>query len=666
MSCHPTLCGMLAQVEDGRLVGISGDKDNPDSRGFLCVRGHASREIIGNPKRLLSPLVRVRRGRDEWRQVSWEEALDLIAARMQAAGREAVGLWAGHGLFANNYGTRVGAQLLRRFSSFYGCQWWNPTMICWGLGAFGLGLTGALETNTKEDMGEHAALIVLWGANLASQPNTGPHLAAARRRGAHVITIDVRDTEAAGQSDETFRIRPGTDAALALALMHVIVGEERHHRDFVARHTVGFEDLAEHVRAFSPSWAAGITGIAADRIVALARRYADTRPAMIVLGGSSMHKGDNGWQAGRAIGCLPALTGNLGIAGGGFGPRHGSRSHGQGLADIAALDRRPPGRYVPNQMSRVTDALVAGDVRALLLFGTDMLSSFADTGRVADGLARADLVVCHDLFMNDTARRAADVVLPGTAWLEELGCKSTNTHLYLMEKALEPPGQARPAADVLTGLASRLGLSREFYPWTGPEGPIDALLDHPSTGHATVAALRAEGGIRALGVSHVAHPDLCFETPSGKIELYSDRAASLGLPPFPVYEAPAASLFPLTLRQGRSLTQFHAFYDHGRALPTLAKLDPEPRLWISPADASVRGCADGAPVRIYNDRGECRARALVTDRIPPGTVWMRDGWEGLNRLTSGAACIRDEAVDLFGFSAGQASFDATVEVAIAD
>jgi len=664
MSCHPTLCGMLAHVEDGRLVQISGDRDNPDSRGFLCVRGHASREIIDNPRRLLRPLVRARRGHGDWRETSWETALDLIAARMRAAGPQAVGLWSGHGLFANNYGTRVGSHLARRFANFYGCQWWNPTMICWGLGAFGLGLTGVLETNTKEDMGEHAALILLWGANLASQPNTAPHLAAARRRGAHVVTIDVRDTEATAQSHEMYRIRPGTDAALALALMHVIIGEERCDREFVARHTVGFSALAEHVRAFSPSWAAPITGIGADRIAELARRYAATRPATIVLGGSSMHKGHNGWHAGRAIACLPALTGNLGIEGGGFGPRHGSRSHGQALADIAALERRPPGRYVPNQMSRVAEALATGEVSVLLLLGTDMLSSFADAGQVAEGLARADLVVCHDLFMNDTARRFADVVLPGTAWLEELGCKSTNTHLYLMEKALEPAGETRPAADVLRALAARLGLAADFYPWTGPEGPLDAILAHPSTGHASVASLRAEDGIRALNVSHVAHPELIFDTPSGKVEFRSERAAALGLPALPVHEAPPASAaYPLTLRQGRTLSHFHAFYDHGRALPTLTRLDPEPRLWISAADASARGVTDGAGIRIYNERGECRARALVTDRIPAGTLWMRDGWEGLNQLTSGVAALPDEAVDLFPFSAGQASFDAMVEVA---
>ena len=662
MNCHPTLCGMLVEVVDGRVTRVKGDPDNPDSRGFLCVRGQASREIIDNPRRLLRPLVRAGRGDTSWRQTTWDEALDLIALHMRAAGPRAVGAWSGHGLVANNYGTRVSSHLVRRFANLYGCQWWTGSMICWGLGAYGLGLTGALEVNTKEDMSAHSALIVLWGANAASQPNTARHVAQARKRGAHVITIDIRETEAAAHSDETLVLAPGTDAALALAMMHVIIAEGLYDRQFVGRHTVGFDALAVHVRAYSPAWAASITGIAAERIVALARRYATTKPAMIVIGGSSMHKGANGWQGGRAVGCLPALTGNLGVPGGGFGPRHGASTHGQGLNNaLIALDRRPPGPDIPNQMPRITEAMLDRRLRVMLLLGTNMVSSYADAEAVGAGLARQDLVVSYDLFFNDTARRYADVVLPATAWLEELGCKSTNTHLYLMPKILDAPGEAKPLAFVLRELARRLGLA-DFWPWETEAGPLDAILDHESTGHATVADLAMEGGMRALQVSHVGHPTRQFPTPSGKIELYSARSAEFGLASLPVFEELPASSYPLALRTGRTLTQFHGFYDHGRALPTLAKADPEPELWIAPADANARGVADGAEVRVHNERGDMTARARVTPRIPAGTVWMRDGWDGLNRLTSGAPVLPDTAVDLLGFSGGQASFDARVEV----
>ena len=412
MNCHPTLCGMLVEIEDGRVLSVKGDPDNPDSQGFLCIRGQASREIIGNPERLLHPMVRNRRGGD-WRRASWAEVLDRIAERMREADRLAVATWTGHGVAANNYGMRLTGNLVRRFANLYGCQTWGSQMICWGLGGFGLGLTGVLETSTKEDMGAHANLIVLWGANLASQPNTARHVAAARRRGAHVVTVDVRETEAAAQSDEVFVLRPGTDAALALAMMHVIVREDLHDRAFVERHALGFDELAAHVRAHSPAWAEAITGISAA---------------------------------------------------------------------------------------------------------------------------------------------------------------------------------------------------------------------------------------------------------SGKVEFVSERAKRHGLPALPVYEPLPSSPYPLEFRQGRTLTHFHGFYDHGRALPSLARADAEPVLWISPVDAAARGVADGAAIRIHNERGALEARARVTDKVPAGTVWMRDGWRGVNNLTSGAPSIPDEACELFPFTAGQSAYDARVEV----
>jgi anaerobic selenocysteine-containing dehydrogenase len=657
---------MLAEVRDGRLIGVKGDDDNPDSRGFLCIRGQASREVFDNPVRLLHPLVRDARN-DDLRRATWDEALERIAGRIRRSPPAATAIWPGHGTFTTNYGTRISAQLMMRFANFHGSQFWNPTMICWGLGAFGLGLTGMLETNTKEDMGEHSQLILLWAANLASQPNTARHLMAAKRRGAHVVTIDVRQTEAAAKSDEVLLIRPGTDTALALALMHVICKERRHDAAFVEQHTVGFRQLAAHLEAYTPAWASQVTGIAADRIVHLARRYAVTRPAMIVLGGSSMHKGGNGWEAGRAIACLPGLTGNVGIAGGGFGPRHGSGAHGRGLGNITEPERRSPGTAVPSQMSAITAALRNGSIHNLLLMGSNMLSSFSDANAVADGLARTKLVVSYDLFLNDTARRFADVVLPSTAWLEELGCKATHTHLYLMEPALEPAGETRPLSWLFRELAAQLQLDG-FFPWETDEALVDAVLDHPSTGHATVASLRQSGGIGALQISHVANPTLNFDTQSRKIEFHSARAESLGLPALPTFTASAgaadlgASTFPLLLTQGRTLTHFHSFYNNGRELPTLAKREKEPQLWLAPADALTRQLVDGAAIRVFNQQGSMAARAHVTERMPIGAVWVRDGWPELNQLTSGNAVLPDQAVEMFQFSAGQSSFDARVEV----
>ena len=664
MSCHPTLCGMIVEVEENKVVVVRGDPDNPDSRGFLCVRGQAAREVFDNPGRLLYPLVRDRR-EDPFRRATWDEALERITTALTAHPPQATAIWPGHGTFTTNYGTRVSAQLFARFANFHGSQFFNPTMICWGLGAFGLALTGMQETHTKEDMGEHARLILLWGANFASQPNTARFVNAARARGARIVAVDVRQTEATAKAEEVLLLRPGTDGALALALMHVICVEQLFDAEFVASHTVGFAALAEHVRQFSPQWAAGVTGIAAERIVVLARLYASTKPGMIVLGGSSMHKGDNGWQASRAIACLPGLTGNVGIPGAGFGPRHGASAHGRGLASVIEAGRRTPGTSLPNQMSTVLEALHDGRIANMLLMGTNMLSSFADSNRVAEGLARTSLVVSYDLFLNDTARRFADVVLPSTAWLEELGCKSAFTHLYLMEPALAAAGETKPATWVMRELATRLGLEG-YFPWASDEALLDAILDHPATGHATVASLRAQGGIGELRISQVANPTLEFDTPSRKIEFYSEDAARLGLPALPGWtgasDVEADSRYPLTLSQGRTLAHFHSFYNNGRELPTLARRELEPRVWISIADARARGLTDGAPIRVHNAHGELHARAHVTERIPNGTLWLRDGWPGLNALADSASVLPDAAVDRFAFSAGQSNFNARVEV----
>ena len=663
MNCHPTLCGMQVTIKGEELLKVTGDPDHPDSRGFLCLRGRASQEIIGNPKRLLQPLLRSQRGTDTWQSVSWDEAMDRITTKLKAIAPEEFGIWLGHGDAATNYGTRLGGLLSRRFAHLYGAQWWHPAMICWGLGGFGLGLTGVLEVHTKEDLSAHSDLIILWGSNIASQPNTAPHLKDAQKRGARIILIDIRDSEAKSLADQVIRIKPGTDAALALSLMHVLIGENWVDRDHVAQHTVGFEALQAHVRPFTPEWGAGQTGITAGIIRALAQEYATTRRAMILLGGSSMHKSKNGWQAARAVACLPALTGKLGIPGGGLGPRHGASSHGQALNSILPEQGNACKTVIPNQMSAMTEAFCEGKIKALLLSGTNMRSSFADTERLAKGLEKVDLIVCHDLFANDTIREFADIVLPATAWLEQLGCKMTHTHLYLMDHFLPAPGDTHSLSGLLQDLSRRLGVA-DFFPWDSDEGMINAVINHPSTHHATVADLRTDGGKRALRISHHAYPDHRYPTPSGKVEFYSEQAKALGLPPLPVYEPLAESkAHSLIFRQGRTLSHFHSFYDHGQALPSLKKHNRQPALWLAPADAKIRGIANQEAIRIFNERGSFEAEAHVTDKIPPGTVWMHDGWAGINRLTSGAASLPDAAVDLFPFSAGQSAFDASVNVA---
>lgn len=625
------------------------------------MRGKAAHEIVGNDRRLLTPQIRKTRGGSKWSGASWDVALDEIAGQMRAVGRERVGFWQSHGNWANDYAFGLKRAQMDRFANLYGCQFWNPAMICWGLGAFGLGITGAIETSTKEDLGAHSELVILWGANTVSQANTLRHVEIAKRRGARIVVIDVRKTEASALAHDVILVRPGTDAALALAMMHVIVGDKAWDAAFVSENTVGFEALKQHLAPMTPEWGAAQTGVPAQQIVALARSYAATSPAMIVIGGSSLHKGTNTWQAARAIGCLPALTGNFGIPGGGIGPRHGGRSHGVGFNDVSAADRRPPGTYIPNQMEAIIEALETGAVKVFVSLGSNVMSSFADTSRVRAALAKADLVVAYDIFPNQFIREAADIVLPGTIWLEEIGAKSTNTHIHLSDRVLPAAGEARPVFELYKGLAERLGVE-DVYPWADQEAAINAALDHPATGHATVADLRANGGRVALKVSPVAYPTLDFDTPSGKIEFYSERARSMGLPPLPVAVAAEERGDGLILSHGRTFAHFHAFYDHARALPTLAERETDPDLWIAPADAEARDIADGDRIEIFNAQGVFPARAKVTRRMPEGTVWIRDGWPGLNVLTDSASVLPPAALSAFPFSVGQNNFGARVEV----
>ncbi len=661
MNCHPTLCGMQVTVT-GDGVQIAGDPENPDSQGFLCMRGNAAHQIVGNPDRLLHPMMRSVPGQGDWQPLGWDDAMDRIADAMKAAGRLAVGMWQSHGNAVNDYGVGLKRGQMERFANLYGCQHWNPSMICWGLGGFGLGLTGALETSTKEDMGQHSDLILLWGANTVSQAHTIRHVEQAKARGAYVVAIDVRRTEASALAHEVLLLRPGTDTALALAMMQVIVAEGLWDPGFVADHTLGFDDLRPHLAPFTPDWAADQTGLRADTITALAHRYAATRPAMIVLGGSSLHKGDNGWQAARAISCLPALVGDYGVPGGGLGPRHGARSHGAGFADITAAERRPPGPYVPNQMERIVEAMEDGRLKVLLTLGSNLLSSFPDTERLRAALAKLELVVGYDIFLNQTLREAAHIVLPGTIWLEEIGAKATNTHVYLSDRALDPAGSARPLYALYQDLAARLGVA-DVYPWADQEAALNAVLDHPATGHATVAQMRAQGGNAPLQISHVAYPTRAFDTPSGKVEFRSDRAAAMGLPALPGPPDAPDPAFPLHLAHGRTFAHFHSFYDHARALPALAAREPAPQLWLAPEDAAERHIQDGDLIELRNARGRFEAVAKVTRRIPKGTVWMRDGWPGYNALTDSAAVLPDTALTAFPFAVGQSRFGAGVEVA---
>ncbi|GHO42459.1 molybdopterin-containing oxidoreductase family protein [Ktedonospora formicarum] len=666
MNCMPTQCGMTVEVENNKLLSLKGDQQNPDSRGFLCIRGRASQEIFENPKRLLHPLRRVgERGENTWEQCSWEDAYTMITESIQRTQPDRVGLWRGHG--AGTTGP-MNNTLLSRFGMLGGFQQWSTSIVCWAMGGYGLGLTGALKTNTKEDMAANAQTILLWGATLASQPDLAPHLVEARKRGAYIIHIDTRRTEASRHANEVILLPPGSDAALALALAHVIVQEDMHNQEFIERHTLGFDQFATHLQQYTPEWASAITGIEPERIRGLARRYAQQTPATIVMGGSSMFKHQHGWEPARAIACLPALTGQYGLAGGGLGQRHGASPEGVGYANVLAdlTPQAPSATSIPSHMTSITEALVNRSLDVLLICGSNMLSTFADSNAIAHGLEQTGFIMSYDLFMNETARRYADLILPATAWLEVMGLKQTATHIYLMEQALQPAGEAHSLITIIRELARRLNIDN-IFPWRDEEDYINAFLSAQKTETGeplTVEHLRQQKGYwQKNNLSHIAYLDHNFQTSSHKVEFWSERAQQAGLAPLPSYTAPAGDEYPLRFCQGRTLTAFHAFFDEGQALPTLAKANPRPELWIHPVDAQKRHIERGTSIVITNKRGQFEAQAHVTEDILPGTVWMRDGWVGVNRVTSGAPIVPLAANDIVsGIPGGQAAYDAWVEV----
>lgn len=663
MNCQPTQCGMTVTVENKRLVSLKGDVHNPDSQGFLCIRGRATQEIFENSKRLLTPLRRHgMRGSNDWEECSWEDAYTMIVDAIKQTTSERVGIWRGHGVGT----TGINAPLISRFGMLGGFQNWASAIVCWAMGGYGLGLTGVLQTSTKEDMAANSETILFWGSTLASQPGTAPHLIAARKRGAYIVHIDTRRTEISRHADEVILVQPGSDAALALAMSQVIIEEGLIDTEFLQKHAHGYEEFTSHVKQYTPEWAEPITSVCAEDIRKLARRYARQTPAMIVLGGSSMYKHQHGWEASRAIACLPALTGQLGKAGGGMGPRHGASAQGTGLASILSDVQVKPYKAIPNHMTTILEAFENGQIDVLLLLGSNLISSFADGARMAQGLESVKLLVSYDLFFNETSRRYADLILPATAWLEDMGIKQTASHLYLMERALEPAGSCQTMTTVLRNLAERLEIAH-FFPWSDDEGYINALLSSQSTlsGETlTVDHLREQGGYwQKNNLAHVAYTTHHFQSPSGKVEFWSERAREGGLAPLPSYTHPEREGYPLRFCQGRTLTAFHAFFDEGQALPTLARVNTGPELWLHPQDAQARAIQHGNVIMITNERGQCKAKAHVTEDILPGVVWMRDGWVGVNQLTSGAPVVPLAAHDVVaGIPGGQATYDAWVEV----
>ncbi len=648
-NCWPVNCGLAVTV--GRrgsspqlAVDISGNPDHDVSRGRLCVKGQSCGEIPFNRHRVLTPLARIgSRGSGEFEPISWDQALDRIAPRI--AGNIASGQSQSNALYHShgNIVQRVNWKILTpRFANLVGMTLWDGNFPCWYDVGLAQQLTGYWGLHDPVQMGVHSAGVINWAQDpCASQANLVPYLLEVRDRGGELVTIDPRVTQTAALSDFHIRPRLGSDVYLANAVAHILIRENAFAADFVASAGQGFEAFASHIEDFTPQRAARECELTVAEIEKLATIFAEVKPLTLNLTRGALGKHFGGVQMVRAILCLVGLSGNVGVCGGGV-------IWGEAIAlneDLDCSDRRPEASYPVNNFNAIDAALEEGIIDSLLVVGGNPLSQWPNLPRLRDQLSRLGLVVVYDLFLNHTARAVADIVLPATSWLEELGLRTSNSRIYLMDQVLEPRGECREASQWMNDLAQRLGIA-DYFPWASKEQCLDECLRSPAGAGATVAELRTHPQGLAAAVAEVPYADHNFDSTSGKFEFYSTTASRLGLAPLPVYEPPfespaatpeRAAKYPLQLISARRNTQFHSFFDSHRVIETLRALEPEPLLYVHPIDAEGRGIADGAAVEMFNDRGSGVVFVELTTEVLPGHVSLDDCWPELNQVTPAIA-----------------------------
>lgn len=669
----PDTCAMLVQVEDGRAVRVQGDPQHPVTQGFLCAKVNRYVERSYHPERVLTPMRRVgRKGAGRFVAASWDEALDDIASRLQAIidehGPQSVLPYS----YAGTMGQVQGSSMDRRFFHRIGASLLART-ICSAAGTEGWRHSYGSRLGPSPEEVEYSRHIILWGTNtLTSNPHLWPAILRARERGARVVAIDPIRTRTAAQCDLHLAIRPGTDAALALGMMRRILDLGLEDREFLTSRAEGWEDLAEHLAEWSLERTARVTGLEPAEIDRLARDFAGIRPSFIRLNyGMQRHGG--GGMAVRAISLLPALTGAWRDVGGGATLSTSGAFHFASNT-LERPDWIPAGTRTIN-MIRLGEALTSPDagvggprVKALVVYNSNPGAVAPDLVRVREGLRRDDLfTVVLEHFQTDTADYA-DWILPATTQLEHWDVHGSYGHLYvtLNQPAIDPLGESASNAEIFRRLAARMGLSEPEFADSDTDLIQQALRsDHPAMEGLTFERLLREGYVRLNLPSPYAPlaDERPLRTPSGKIEFRSRVLEKLGFPGRPAFIPPIESMseqgdrFPLALLSPPEHTFLNSTFAN---VPSLARSAGMPRLLVNPADALARSVESGASVRIWNDRGEFTAEALVTDDVRPGVVvsygvrWARlSGGHTVNDTTSGGesdlgggALFYDNAVEV--------------------
>ena len=622
----PDACSLLINIDaSGRGSKLRGHPDHPVTRGFLCGKVARYLEREYSPDRLLHPLRRTgAKGEGRFARISWDEALDEIASRLKeiaaSFGAESVLPYS----YAGTMGLLNGAGMDRRFFHRRGASRLDRT-ICSSAGTVGLTDALGIRYGIDPEQFRNAKLIIAWGANiLATNVHLWPFIVEARRNGARFYTIDPHSNRTGQLADRHYSIRPGSDTALALAMMHVITSEGLEDRDYVQRHTLGFDDLKERVREWTPARAAELTGVPAEDIVQLAREYAITRPAAIRLN-YGVQRSERGAMAVRTIALLPALTGAWRDAGGGLQLSTSQAFHlnraGLERADLQNVS--PLGREARLvNMSLLGDALTTLDdppVKALVVYNSNPAAIAPDQNTVRRGLRREDLfTVVLEQFQNDTAD-FADIVLPATTFLEHTDLYYAYGHHYLQlaRPALAAPGEALPNAEVFRRLAARMGFDEPCF-GDSDDDMIRTLLDsrHPFIDGITLEDLDQKHWMR-LRVGEVFRPfaEGGFGTASGKCEFHAETLDYVSPLESRLGDPELLARFPLELISPKNSDSMNSTF--GNRADTDAQTAV---LTLHPLDAERRGIAAGDAVRIFNARGQCLLRAELRDTVSPGVV----------------------------------------------
>lgn len=639
----PDTCGLLAKVENGRIVKVKGDPDHPYTQGFICRKGARFPEHVHGEARITVPLKRTGpKGSGEFAPVTWDEALDEVAANIRRVadeyGPEAIlpYSYAGHMGLVHRYSghaffNRLGASVL----DYTIC---GPAATAGFKASLGSGPSTEIQESAKSDY------IVIWGSNtLVTNVHAWPHFTAARKNGAKIVAVDPYRNPTAAEADQHLMLRPGTDAALALAVMHVLIDEDLLDREFIAERTLGFDALKERVMEWPVSRAAETCGLAEADILAFARGYGRARAPYIRTGWGPARQ-LRGGMAMRAIALLPALVNAFAKDGGGI-----TRSLGGGPGKAASLlrtDLRPEGTRTVN-MVRLGHALTElADPPVMLLYNylSNPAAVAPQSAEVMRGLAREDLfTVVQEMYMTDTAK-FADIILPGASFLEVgdvYGCYGHN-YVQVARPVIAPVGESRSTLRIFQDLAARLGFTEEVFTLT-EEACVERTLAETRSPYMAGVDLDELRAGRAVRLSVPANPYAGgFNTPSGKVEFFSQAMADQGLDPLPDGEPwrdpEGGDQYPLEcLTPPHPLLLNSAFNE----VEAIRERTGGPKALIHPKTAAAREIAQGARVRVFNGRGETVVRAEVTEDtredllVIEGLHWPNERpGTGSNQLTS--------------------------------